>query len=65
MDNRKQKSTGEVIKTIGHFELLETIGVGAFGTVYRARDTKLDRMVALKIPRKGELDVIDTEKFFP
>ena len=38
------------VKTIGHFELIEQIGMGAFGTVWRARDTSLDRTVALKIP---------------
>ena len=28
---------------------------GAFGTVYRARDPQLDRVVAIKIPRSGNL----------
>jgi serine/threonine-protein kinase len=33
----------------GQFEILEPVGHGAFGEVYRARDTRLDREVALKI----------------
>jgi serine/threonine-protein kinase len=33
----------------GHLEILERIGRGAFGEVYRARDTRLDRVVALKL----------------
>src|SRR5262245_7151013 len=33
----------------GHLELLECIGAGGFGRVYRARDTVLDREVALKL----------------
>jgi eukaryotic-like serine/threonine-protein kinase len=33
----------------GHFTLLETIGEGSFGAVYRARDTKLQTDVALKL----------------
>jgi WD40 repeat protein/tRNA A-37 threonylcarbamoyl transferase component Bud32 len=40
---------------IGKFELLERIGQGAFGTVYKARDPELDRVVALKVPRAGQL----------
>lgn len=33
----------------GHLEVLERIGRGAFGEVFRARDTRLDRVVALKL----------------
>jgi hypothetical protein len=36
---------------VGQFVLLEVIGQGAFGTVYRARDTELNRIVAVKMPR--------------
>jgi serine/threonine protein kinase len=39
---------------LGQFVLLETIGQGAFGTVYRARDTELNRIVAVKVPRGGQ-----------
>ncbi|MSO81852.1 MAG: hypothetical protein EXQ53_00950 [Acidobacteria bacterium] len=34
---------------LGVFELAELIGRGGMGEVYRARDTKLDRDVAIKI----------------
>jgi serine/threonine protein kinase len=40
---------------LGRFELLDKVGVGAFGTVYKARDPELDRVVAIKIPRTSGL----------
>jgi serine/threonine protein kinase len=43
------------MRPLGKFELLERVGVGAFGAVWRARDTQLDRIVALKIPHAGSL----------
>jgi hypothetical protein len=36
-------------RRLAHFELLEPIGIGGMATVIRARDTQLDRVVALKI----------------
>ena len=34
---------------LNHYEIVEPIGKGGMGEVYRARDTKLDRDVAIKI----------------
>ncbi|HUG68926.1 MAG TPA: protein kinase [Pirellulaceae bacterium] len=40
-------------KSLGQFEIMELLGEGSFGAVYKARDTQLDRVVAIKIPRDG------------
>src|SRR5262245_56257112 len=42
-------------RQLGKFELLEELGAGSFGSVFRARDTELDRTVAIKILRAGKL----------
>ena len=44
-------TTGPV--RLGRFELISELGVGTFGYVFKARDTELDRLVALKVQRAG------------
>jgi tetratricopeptide (TPR) repeat protein len=52
------------MRPLGKFQLLERVGVGAFGAVWKARDTELDRLVALKIPHTGLLTAAgDLERF--
>jgi serine/threonine protein kinase len=49
---------------LGRYELLEIVGQGSFGVVYRAYDTELGRFVAVKVPRPGRLAVPqDADRF--
>jgi len=45
----EESETVPIPKTLGSVELLDLIGEGGMGLVYRARHTKLDRTVAVKI----------------
>jgi hypothetical protein len=55
----RHTTTTSTSRPLGKFQLLERVGLGGFGAVWRARDMELDRIVALKIPHANQLTAPD------
>ncbi|MBC8290512.1 MAG: protein kinase, partial [Planctomycetes bacterium] len=62
-DGETVADDGSHAKSVGHFTLVDRLGQGAFGSVWKALDTDLDRTVAVKIPRKDQLSSEEAEQF--
>ena len=64
IENAGLDSTTDEPLLLSRFRLLERVGTGAFGVVWRAFDTKLERNVALKVPHSSLLESADFQKRF-
>ena len=64
MANRRGGHDTLVGQTLGHYCVIEKIGAGGMGEVYRARDEHLDREVAIKVLPSGMLAEESSRKRF-
>jgi eukaryotic-like serine/threonine-protein kinase len=61
---REMPLVGETLRYFGNYELLGEIARGGMGVVYRARQSLLNRIVALKMIRSGQLATpTDVQRF--
>ena len=63
VENETTTAAPNASKRIAQFELIEQVGIGGFGAVWKARDAELDRIVAVKVPRHDQISPNEVEQF--
>ncbi len=51
------------VPSLAHFEMIQIVGAGQFGKVWKARDAALDRVVAIKLPYREHMTERDAALF--